>query len=76
MRPLIPSEFPLALLLDLASNIGGSLLVVTGVFAGAARSWAVLTELPAVRVEWMTAMGFAVGAMITILFVVVDQIWR
>lgn len=67
---------PLAFALDIVSNLGGSLLVVTGVLAGGFRSWAVLTELPPDRIEWMTALGFVVGAVATILSVFVEQIWR
>lgn len=71
-----PSAFPLASLLEFVSALGGSLLVVTGVLAGAFRSWAILIELPPVRIEWMTAFGFATGFIATILFVVAEQIWR
>jgi hypothetical protein len=64
------------LVLEFVSRFGGTLLVVTGVFAGAFRSWAVLTELPPVRIEWMTALGFTVGGILTILFVVAEQVGR
>ena len=76
MHPLISDWLPLALLLEFVSNLGGSLLVVTGALAGALRAWAVLTESPPDRIEWMTALGFAIGAMRMILFVFVDEVWR
>lgn len=76
MHLLVPNGLPRALLLEFVSDLGGSLLVVTGVLAGSFRTWAVLTKLPPVRIEWMTALGSAFGAMLMILFVVADQIWR
>jgi hypothetical protein len=76
MSLLGPHMLPLAFVLDVVSDLGGSLLIVTGVLAGAFRSWAVLIELPPDRIEWMTAFGFGVGVFATILSVLVEQVWR
>jgi hypothetical protein len=76
MSLLVPHVLPLAFVLDVVSDLGGSLLVVTGVLAGAFRSWAVLVELPSDRIEWMTALGFGAGVFATILSVLVEQAWR
>jgi hypothetical protein len=70
-----PSEVPLALLLEVSTHLGGSLLVVTGAIAGTLRTLAVLTKVSPDRIEWVTALGFAFGVMMTILFVFIDQVW-
>jgi hypothetical protein len=76
MDLLVPHSLPFAVVLDDVSRLGGSLLVMTGVLAGAFRSWAILIKLPPDRIEWLTAVGFAVGVFVTILFVFVSPIWR
>lgn len=53
---------PLAgLVLETASDIAGTTVLFTGLWAAALRTLAVLAELQPERVEWMTAMGFLVG---------------
>jgi len=61
-------------LTELVTNIAGTIVVVTGVVAGSARTWAVLAEGSHDRVERMTAVGFVVGAAITLCLVVIDSL--
>ena len=49
-------------------------LVVTGIFAGALRSLAVLGEAPSERIEWMTATGFAIGVGFATLLLLLDVV--
>jgi hypothetical protein len=63
-----------AVLTEFISGIAGSMVVVTGVAAGSARAWAVLRKSPHERIEWMTAVGFALGAVFTIAIVCIDSI--
>ena len=63
-----------ATLTELASDGAGTIVVITGAFAASARAGAVLWREPPERVEWITAAGFAVGAVATLCFVCVDKI--
>jgi hypothetical protein len=65
---------PIGLLIELASNVGGALLVMTGACAGFFGALAVLTDRTANRTERWTAAGFVVGLLSTISFVVIDAI--
>jgi len=49
-------------------------LVVTGIFAGALRSLAVLGEAAPERIEWMTAVGFATGVAFATLLLLLDAV--
>ena len=72
MMPLIGPTVPLAVLMEFVSDVSGMLLVITGAVAGCFRTWAVLIEIPADRLEWITALGFAAGAISAILIVFID----
>lgn len=72
MAPVSSVALPSAFLLDVVSDIAGALLVLTGVAAGSLRTWAVLTGQSIERVEWLTALGFALGVLSAILIVVID----
>jgi hypothetical protein len=67
---------PPAVLTELVSGLAGTMAVVTGIFARSARAWAVLREMPPDRIEWVTAIGFAFGAVVTILIVCLDLFWE
>lgn len=74
MHIAIPNDLPVAALLEFVSNMAGAVLVLTGVAAGGLRTWAVLTDQSADRVEWATALGFCFGVTLTILIVVIDRL--
>ena len=66
---------PLAgVLVEAISGIAGTLVVVTGLSAGAFRAWAVLRKSLPDEVEWATAAGFAVGAAFGALIVALDAV--
>jgi hypothetical protein len=69
---LYPVTF--ATLTALAAGSAGTVVVITGVLAGCFRAAAVLWRSSLDRVEWLTAIGFACGVILTILFVCVDKI--
>lgn len=60
---------------ELVSGAAGAVVVLTGLCAGGARACAILLGFPQERVEWMTALGFVVGAAIALLIVLVDVVW-
>jgi hypothetical protein len=62
----------LATLTEFASSSAGTIVVITGLFAGCARAWAVLRRLPADRIERATAVGFAIGGAGMLLLVFID----
>jgi len=61
-----------ATLTEFASGSAGTIVVITGTFAGCARTIAILRKWPEWRIEWMTAVGFVVGAFAMILLVCAD----
>jgi len=76
MSLAVPDISTLAALTELVSTSAGTVVVITGAFAGSARASAVLRRLPPDRVEWMTAVGFVGGVAATILLVIVDKIMQ
>jgi positive regulator of sigma E activity len=71
-----PGIAMLATLTEFASSSAGTILVITGAFAGGIRAWAVLRRFSADRIERETAIGFVVGAVTMILLVFVDKILK
>jgi mannose/fructose/N-acetylgalactosamine-specific phosphotransferase system component IIC len=69
------TAIPIAVLMEFVSKVAGTLLAVAGAFAGCLRAWAVLTRQSPDRIEWVTALGSACGAMLAILIVVIDLTW-
>lgn len=74
---MLPLRFssPVGALLDLVSGIGGTLVVSTGLVAGAMRAFAILRGFPAERIEWMTAAGFAGGVVVASLILMLDVVF-
>jgi hypothetical protein len=61
-------------LVEAISGVAGTLVISTGLSAGALRAWAVLKEFPSDRVERATAAGFAAGAAFGALIVAFDLV--
>jgi uncharacterized protein YjeT (DUF2065 family) len=61
---------------DLANGAAGLVVVVSGVFAGVARSLAILRGVSAERIERATATGFLARAAIAMLVLVIEGIGR
>jgi hypothetical protein len=59
---------------EIISGAAGTLLVSTGLLAGAMRALAVLRRSPAEQVELLTAAGFAVGLAFGALILVLDLV--
>jgi hypothetical protein len=70
------SDMALATLTEFASGSAGTIMVITGTFAGCARTIAILRKWPDKRIEWMTAVGFVVGAFVMLLLVCVDGLLK
>ncbi len=47
--------------MEVVSGVAGTLIVSTGLFAGASRAAAILTRRPDHQIEWLTAAGFVAG---------------
>jgi hypothetical protein len=62
-----------AILVEFVSNVGGAMVVVTGLAAGLARTWAVLVQASNERVERMTAVGFVAGIVVMLFIVCIDS---
>jgi hypothetical protein len=60
---------------EVVSNASGTMVVVTGLFAGASRTLAILRGAPPSEVERMTAAGFALGAVVAISLFIIDLVW-
>ncbi len=68
---------PLAnVVVDVVSDVVGMVIVLTGLVAGAFRSWAVMSGFAPERVEWFTAIGFAGGVAIAAAILFLDQFVR
>lgn len=50
------------------------MVFATGLTAGALRAIAILRGFPAERIEWMTAAGFVVGAILGVLVFALDLV--
>jgi hypothetical protein len=74
MASVVPMLAPVAALMEFASSVAGTLLVMTGAGAGCFRAWAVLAGKPAVRINWWTAFGFLFGGLCMILIVCIDRL--
>lgn len=61
-------------LLEFIARTGGTLVLATGFIAGVMRALAILGRFETDRVEWMTAAGFAGGAAIGTLALVLDLV--
>lgn len=66
----------LATLTEAVSGSAGTVILITGAFAGCFRAGAVLRRATPEEVEWVTAIGFMSGAFFTMLLVCVDKILR
>lgn len=62
--------------MDLASAIAGVIVVLSGVFAGIARAYAVLSGAPPGQVERATAIGFLAGAVLAVLLLLGNLAWK
>jgi hypothetical protein len=63
-------------LVEIVSGAVGTILVSTGFVAGGGlRSVAILRGSSKERVEWMTAAGFAIGAIFAGLFLFLDVVF-
>ncbi|HEY5708558.1 MAG TPA: hypothetical protein VIS51_04120 [Solirubrobacterales bacterium] len=62
-------------LTDLVSGAAGVVVVLSGVFAGIARAYAVLCGADPDRVERATAVGFLVGAALAVVLLIGDLMW-
>jgi hypothetical protein len=69
-----PDIVTLAILTEIVSRGAGTMVLITGVLAGCFRAGAVLRRATSERVEWLTAVGFACGVIVTILLVCVDKV--
>jgi hypothetical protein len=74
MAPAEPIVVPLAVLTEVVSSFAETMVVVTGMFAGSARAWAVLTKSSREQIESTTAVGFGLGAGVTIFVVCINSI--
>jgi hypothetical protein len=63
-------------LTDLVSGAAGVVVVLSGVFAGIARAYAVLIGASPGQVERATAVGFLVGATLAVVLLIGDLLWR
>jgi hypothetical protein len=63
-------------LTDLVSGVAGVVVVLSGVFAGIARAYAVLAGATPSQVERATAVGFLTGAILAVLLLVGELLWR
>jgi hypothetical protein len=71
MLSLRPS-FTAGIFLDIVSRTGGTMVVSTGLVAGAMRALAILRGFQTERIEWMTAAGFAGGIVLAGLILLID----
>jgi hypothetical protein len=62
-------------LTDLVSGTAGVVVVLSGVFAGVARAYAVLIGATSSQVERATAIGFLAGAILAVLLLMGDLVW-
>jgi hypothetical protein len=60
---------------EVVSSASGTMIVVTGLFAGVARTLAILKGVPPDEVERMTAVGFALGAAVMVPVFIIDLVW-
>lgn len=60
------------ILFDLVSKMGGTVVVSTGLVAGAMRALAILRGFEVERIEWMTAAGFVGGIVLAGLILLID----
>jgi len=63
-------------LTDLASAVAGVIVVLSGVFAGIARAYTVLSGAPPSQVERATAIGFLAGAVLAVLLLIGNLAWK
>lgn len=61
---------------ELVNGAAGLVVVMSGLFAGATRSLAILRGHPAEAVDRVTAMGFLAGAGVAMLILIGELIWR
>jgi len=61
---------------ELLNGAAGLVVVLSGLFAGLARSLAVLSGLSTEYVERVTAIGFLLGAVLAVAGMTIGEIWR
>ncbi len=70
-----PPEIPLAgVVIDVVSDVAGTMIVLTGLLAAALRTGAVLAKSSSERVEWVTALGFLWGAIVATMLLALDAV--
>lgn len=62
-------------LTSFVAGAAGVVVVLSGVFAGIARAYAVLCGAPSDDVERSTAIGFLVGAVLAVVLLFADVAW-
>jgi hypothetical protein len=75
--PIFTSEIPIAgVVVDIVTDVAGTMIVLTGLIAGAFRAGAVLAKATPERVESMTALGFLWGVVMTGVLLAMDAVVR
>jgi hypothetical protein len=63
------------LFIEFVSGAAGAIILITGVVTGGTRALAILLGETPSQVEWMTAVGFAVGIAISLVVFALDLLW-
>jgi len=70
-----PSGIPPAgVVIDVVSDVAGTIIVLTGLLAAGLRTVAVLTKSSPERAEWLTAIGFLSGVMCAAVLLALDVV--
>lgn len=68
-------DIPIAgVVIEVVSDVAGTIIVLTGLLAAGLRTVAVLTKSSPERVEWLTAIGFLSGVMWAAVFLALDVV--
>lgn len=76
MPILAPKILVAGVVIDVVTNVAGTMIVLTGLFAAALRAGAVLAKSPSERVEMQTALGFFWGMAMAMMLLALDAVIR
>jgi hypothetical protein len=75
--PIHPPSTPGAgIVIDLVSDVAGTMILLTGLVAAASRTFAVLAGSPPEKVELFTALGFLGGVAVSAILLALDVVVR
>lgn len=74
MAPGIPAFSFAGVVIDVVSDVTGTIILLTGLLAAGLRTVAVLTNSSPERIEWFTAIGFLSGIWFAAVLLAVDVV--